>query len=76
MIKIDMDSEVMLYDVSCDFCSFEQEIETTSFPQLLRDMRYRGWKSIKTDEGWKNKCISCQTGVKVTRKSDAGSSPR
>ena len=50
----------IVYEVSCDSCSFSEEIEVFNFPCLMNEMRQRGWKSFKDgDDEWTQMCSEC-----------------
>ena len=48
--------------VNCDFCSNYLEVESTDFKDVLKEMRFYGWRTLWKDDEWMNKCPVCEEG--------------
>ena len=46
--------------VHCDFCSNYLEVDSGDFKDVLKEMRFHGWKTFKEDDEWVNKCPVCE----------------
>ena len=44
--------------VSCDFCSYQEQIDGL-FHNIVASIKSNGWKILKKDGDWVNKCPSC-----------------
>jgi hypothetical protein len=43
----------------CDKCSLSAEFSTTSFWNALGELKGRGWRIWREDEGWTHYCSRC-----------------
>ena len=50
------------FDVNCDFCSNYLEVDSDDFKDVLKEMKFYGWKTFKKDNEWVNKCPACGEG--------------
>ena len=48
--------------VHCDACPDYLEVYSTDFKDVLKEMKFYGWKTSKKDDEWVNKCPVCGEG--------------
>ena len=49
-----------LFYVACDYCSYDEEIETDDFFEVVEKLKEDEWESVPQDDSsWKHKCPSC-----------------
>jgi len=49
--------------VNCDFCSDYLEVDSTDFKDVLKEMKFNNWKTLKDKDGeWVNQCPVCGEG--------------
>lgn len=59
-MTIDIDREFETALCSCDYCSFTEDHDTSSFVEVIRAMKRDGWRVEKDDEDdWMHKCPIC-----------------
>lgn len=53
----------------CDKCALSAEFPATSFWNALGDLKGRGWRITREDEGWSHYCGRC---AQAAREADKG----
>ena len=56
MIGRERDGELR---VECNECGNEEFGGTMEFNEFLLDLKDRGWRVVKSDEGWEHLCEEC-----------------
>jgi hypothetical protein len=56
-----------IYEVSCDYCSEDIEIDSGGdWQDMIRDIKEKGWKIKKmNDEDWQHMCPDCVKNKKA-----------
>ena len=55
-----IESKQNSFIVNCDFYSNYLEVDSTDFNELLKEMKFYGWKTLRKDGDWVNQCPACQ----------------
>lgn len=54
-----IDGRAPFFTITCDFCPNDETFEADSFNEFIELKKEAGWKSVKEDDEWADKCPSC-----------------
>lgn len=61
-MTIERNREIHGFTISCDYCSYTEDVEDLNFEETIEGMKDAKWKISRKKGEWDHECPSCSAG--------------